>query len=551
MNIVLHQVRTDLLRLRWSLLVWSALLAAATLVPALKLDLLAPDRESAGRVLLAHTWLLNAVTVFGWVLATRVVHADPTDGTTAFWLTRPLPAARLAAAKLALVLGLFVAVPAALGALGAGANGLGGRLLVRMSAEWGLVTLVFVLAIVLLATLTRDVARIVLTLIVSAIAWLSLYVIHVVMATATREVMAGGLLARYSGLLVAASLFCAGLPALIVGQFVSRRTRRSVVLAIALMGSLAALVELWPWNLLAVDRPVTDPGFDARTVAVSVAPSKPLLGLRGKHFYGRFSASGVPPGWVVVPYTTRGRLRLADGTTLFSSRQTWLTTVGYFDVFEALGFGAGVLAAVEHVTGARLLNNPWPADGSSAPSTSIPLVDVPESVLRAQPAGVWDYDGTLTCGALRASEVDAVALRVGGVARLGALEATVVAVERILVPPSGDAVRIALRTARPRLLFPRLTPAVSYVLRNRARGELLVGHRVSIGRMPRFNSEPLDVRYVDLDFEPVRGRPLALDDTWVADAELVLVALEQKGVFAKAVHISDLRLSEARAATEK
>ncbi len=57
-----------------------------------------------------------------------------------------------------------------------------------------------------------------------------------------------------------------------------------------------------------------------------------------------------------------------------------------------------------------------------------------------------------------------------------------------------------------------------------------------------FRASAVTVRYDEIAFSGTLNRPLALDDEWLAGAELVIVALEEQGTFTKTVHIPDFPL---------
>jgi len=549
MNEVLRQARTDLRRLRWWLLLWAVALASATSVSVLKLDLLAGDAEMARRILGAQIQLLNAVTVIGWVLAARVVHADPLDGTTAFWLTRPIAPVRLFSAKIGLIIGLFVLVPAGTMALSAGANGLRGTLALRFFAESALVHLVFVFAIVLLATLTRDIARLVLAGIVASIGWLSLHAL--LFAALAPAPMLERALARYSGLLVGALLFCAGCCAIVAAQYLTRRSRRSFVAAVALVVATVAVIDLWPVNFFFPRPPIAHADLDPSAVSVSLAPLRVNdRSLRSHRTYLQTSldAQGVPAGWAVVPIGIRATLAFAGGPALAFADDTWLGNVGTYENVAVLGVEASSLQAVGHAARGRWLNNPWAERSAVFTAFEAPTESVRDR--RGQPAL---YRATVTCEAFQAAVPWALPLRPGSEARVAGLETTILGVRRSQGARAGDSIELEARSVRPQLLFPRPVPGITYVLRNRERGELVVG---VIDRQlywnPRFTTVALDVRYDRIVFGSARTRQrLAIDDEWLAAAELLVVALEPKGTFTKTVTIPDVRLPAADGTAEK
>ena len=115
-ELVLHQATTDLRAVRWPLALWLVVLLADGLVLGLKLDRFIVDRDSADRIYLVFGAVGNVEMAFGWLIAARIIHADPIETTTAFWLTRPLSAGMLLVSKLLLTGALFLILPNAVAA---------------------------------------------------------------------------------------------------------------------------------------------------------------------------------------------------------------------------------------------------------------------------------------------------------------------------------------------------------------------------------------------------------------------------------------------------
>ncbi len=153
---------TDIRAQRWLVAAWAAMLGAACTIEALKIE------ASLAYPLLA---LSLGRVVLGWVLAIRIVHADPLDSTSAFWLTRPLSPRMLLAAKAGLISALLLVVPAIAALVVFIMNGIAIATLPGILGQWLLIEALPLLPIVLIATLTRDVARLVLTLIVGLVSW--------------------------------------------------------------------------------------------------------------------------------------------------------------------------------------------------------------------------------------------------------------------------------------------------------------------------------------------------------------------------------------------
>ncbi len=175
MKLILHHALKDLRAQRWLLAAWAAALLTLAAVDAIRPDLLLAEPGRRRTVDDPAGWVLLSVAslrvLLSWLIAVRIVHADPLDSTEAFWLTRPLSLRTLLAAKAGAIGGLFVGVPAAVVAVVLAANGVSAAAIPGLVLRWLLIDLVLLLPIVLVATLTRDLARVVLFLGVMLAGW--------------------------------------------------------------------------------------------------------------------------------------------------------------------------------------------------------------------------------------------------------------------------------------------------------------------------------------------------------------------------------------------
>jgi hypothetical protein len=107
MKLTWHLIWSDLRHFRWSIALWLGCLAFVFLgqerIPSVV----------AGVEMRDYVRLVTLLLLVGLAVAVLmgVIQADPADDSHAFWRTRPIAPARLIAAKLALLLGLFVGVP--------------------------------------------------------------------------------------------------------------------------------------------------------------------------------------------------------------------------------------------------------------------------------------------------------------------------------------------------------------------------------------------------------------------------------------------------------
>jgi hypothetical protein len=111
MNFFLHLIRTDLRRLRGSVLAWALLLA---MTPTLGWLLVATDLGAGPWFETIVMWRVGLMFVefcAGLVLVPLVIHGDPVVGDSAFWMSRPISPARLWWAKASTLALLFAALP--------------------------------------------------------------------------------------------------------------------------------------------------------------------------------------------------------------------------------------------------------------------------------------------------------------------------------------------------------------------------------------------------------------------------------------------------------
>ncbi len=109
MNSILHIFRKDFRHLRLLLGVWFLLTVLATGVGVQFLNSLGPGRID-GQAALALFVLVTAATMVLATIVSRLVHDDSIVGSSAFWLSRPIPKGILLASKL-FFLSLAIVLP--------------------------------------------------------------------------------------------------------------------------------------------------------------------------------------------------------------------------------------------------------------------------------------------------------------------------------------------------------------------------------------------------------------------------------------------------------
>jgi hypothetical protein len=539
MKLILHQAIKDLRAERWLAAAWATMLLAACAAEALKLEA-------------TFAWPLRALAlgrvVLGWVLAIRIVHADPLDGTNAFWFTRPLSPRMLLAAKSGLIGGLLLVVPAAPTLVVFVMNGVPFVSLPGLLAQWLLLEALSLLPLVLVATLTRDLARVVITLLVGIGGWGVLQLFC--WGSAMRSVEPGysdwqsSIMRAWLVIGIGVVALCA---MLIVRQYLTRRTARVAFAALVAALGMITVAALWPMQLMVTYRPTWEDlenatpsgdwrGVDAISVAVPAESLRLLAASNDREWLlGDLRVGGLEEGVILRTAGGRGTLRFQAGGDAVEWRRAY-----------ALGYGVGPvsladeasLSHFERMLGARFM------DRIPVSMTGVRLVEIKTAVSAARRGGHADYDANLVFDAFRVKAAAVMPLRIGASGRAGGVETTVVGIQK--APKPGRYV-IDLRGAAPRVLLTGNELRVECFLRNRKRGEAVVlwGDIRDAGSRGLSSTSVLVVRREGVIDKAVRSPGVSVDDAWLEDAELVLVSFERLARFTRHVTLADFVLPES------
>jgi hypothetical protein len=551
MSLIIHIVLKDLRAQRWLVALWAVILAATWVIEAFKLDAVMTRPAAGGTGSTSLVYLL-AVLAFarvalGWVLAIRFVHADPAEGTDAFWLTRPISPRLLMASKACLVFGLLLFVPGLLAAFTFVMNGVPWTKIPAAVLGWMLVDAFFVVSIAFWATLTRDIARTVLSVLALAMLWAG-----VEYQSASRMLAPVPSFQQTRGAFVLlAAAFVISSVALAALQYHSRRTARTVLLANVVGIAILVLAAAWPVRAI-VNR---DPRMrvewkDGAGVTVEVPPDSVRISA------ARTDYQNGPPGInAIVSAGIRAENLPGDCLVRVSGGKGVLRAPGEPDIdypeIHEYGFGVytGGLNDVvsrerfERAVGARLLR---PRGGPAVTLLRVSNVADYERY-RGRPAA---YEATLEMAAVRIGSVAAGPLQTGTAIELNGVVTTVTSSGQARPPGwtsrPGKGWTFGLRVAAPRAWMAQTPANVEVVVRNRRRGEAVViwadTYRNSKAPFaPTFVvAAPGEARLYVFNGESI------IDDAWLADAELVLVALEPLGRFDRTIRIENLVLPEPK-----
>jgi tetratricopeptide (TPR) repeat protein len=549
MSLVWHQIKKDGWRLRWLLVLWAVLVALQSgLLMASALVAQGWAVHLAYKLVAMVLPLLQFLLLI--VIVPLLVHEEPLVGTTAAWFTRPLSRGTLLASKAAFVFVVLVLAPLAAEMVALGANDASGRELGLAAAEIALTQWGVVAAVAALAALTPNFARFMTW---GAVVW----TVQTLAASAMMvRFMLGGtddLLEwaaqpgafRASMLVSLGSAVVAG-TAVVVHQYLTRRTRRSVVFAICgLVASLVLSVSgawLRPRRAEAATASASAPlSLDSDSVfAVDAFSIHTVTPPRKKISAQADCARSAPAAFCEID-ELRGTLKYADG--------------GVVPVERARGFSLPRVhkRPLEQALGGATLVT------SGLVDLGTDLFEVEQAVYtqRGRTPAVLEGNATVTLKRYRV--VATLPLRRGAFHAAGADRVTITDVLR-----GPGTCQVLLLHRRLRLLLsdqPGSAPSlaagllgpVSHVLVNAERRQAFVpefmpsfnfGETLS-QMMPggqRVSNDPASLMFTsESRFEK---RP-KLDDAWLDGASLVLVAADEQGHADARVAVPDFFLARS------
>jgi hypothetical protein len=337
MSHVLHVFKKDVRRLRWAIALWIAAVVGRLILNTSGAEL---SFGAVGpQIVIANlTDLLLAVEILLLALiVSRLVHDEPLVGADAFWLTRPIGATSLLAAKLSFAALFLVAAPmAGLSIVAAAVSG-EPRVAVHAALAFAFSQTLWISFLVALAAVTPSLTRFLMTLVggVAAMAiGLSLLLTTVLLTGSFDEngYIESVLTDATSGVVWTLLVTCAVLFAAAY-QYRHRRAGRAVVIGVVCVIAAEVISDCFPWRFGLPPEP--DPGAWALDAALSPAvvdadvtsrASEDLFGTgrapSHKYVAAPLRLMGVPPDSSADRIATKTRIEFPDGTKLESAQAT-------------------------------------------------------------------------------------------------------------------------------------------------------------------------------------------------------------------------------------
>lgn len=334
MNLTWHLVKKDLARAWLPLALFAAFIATKLVLGALILHELDFNRVDD-----LHDYLKVATfaeIVFGYVLVAVLVQEDPLVGTSAFWMTRPVSGLRLLGAKLIelaialLLLPILVTLPWWLGC------GLDVRSIGIAALQLATLHTMLILLGLPIATLTRNLARYLACTLVAVLLWFAVVVNtfgHFTSSDRAHVLPLGVADTRdtiFALLLLATSI------AVVLHQFRTRRSSRSLAILASGAALMLLVLSAWSWNWSPLWRRFSPP----TAASVKLEIQRAILRHRNPPLDPEISVhaqlKGLPEDQELTTFHTRQHWRWPDGTEAHLKAQIQKAET-YSDVRELLG----------------------------------------------------------------------------------------------------------------------------------------------------------------------------------------------------------------------
>jgi tetratricopeptide (TPR) repeat protein len=490
------------------------------------------------------------------VMVPLLVHEEPLVGTTAAWLTRPLSRPMLLASKAFFMATVLVLPPLVAELSVLALNGARSELALA-AAEILLIQCALAAAVAALAAVTPNFAHF--------ITWAA--VIWTVQALAAAALMVGRMAGNPESVWAWAepSAFRSVQVATLVGtlvigaavvahQYLTRRTRRSVVLGVAGIIAVTLLSMGWPPSPPGRPAAANEPGreveltVEADSVLATDAFSLQALAQPKKTISARVECAGAPPGTFCEVEDLTASLRFPDGAVIRVERP------------HRPSFPRLHTPSIQQALGGASVVNGGPSSGVSSLSPDLFEVDRAVYAERGRTPAVLEGSATVTLKRYRVTA--SLPLKRGASHADGVGQTTITDVLR-----GPGSCQVVLRQRSLRLLlsgrsapFPSVTAAffepVSYVLLNAQRRQAFVPEMMPSFDFVRTLSQALpgaqrlsyDVRSLAFTSES-RFEPLApLDDAWLDGASLVMLEAEAQGHSAARLLVPDFVLARSERA---
>ena len=562
MSLLRHVVGFDLRRYRWLVAGWIVVTLATVTLQAWG-PFFQGGRRAVEPVDLAITFGWFAQILLAGVLLPLLVHTHAATGTTAFWMTRPFPPSTLVRSKLLLLTALFLGIPAICDAAVMVVYRVPLVPVLLAVAEASLQRAAVLFIFLSIAVLTPNFARFAIAiggavLVVAVI--INLWVI--VEMSRSQEMFAYAVLTagdvsplgdRYEpdptrAIVAAVAVIIAGVLVLI-HQYRTRATKRTIAIAIAGAAIAQVIALAWPWQILKASSEVpnwTQDASSARLVTgreVVYMERGPDIDTPSSWRIGRgyVFVQGVPAGWLALT-----RLQSAVVTTQGGDRID-SRGVGYPSILHSgPGDSTSLNAALKAILGVDAVVGP-----RLSPSESLVMIAAPrQPTLDVNFAG--SYRGEFAIDLAEMSVAAVLPLTGASTFQSGALRITLVENRWY---DAGVNVSYRMSDVRTSGFDRTLPDSYDFYLRSPSRRQATEAQHVfrsSTFFTPQFGvsgmhlsaASPFYADRREMNFSPnYYGTTAAvnIDRSWMDDAELVIVRTRRAGTITRTLEVPQLQ----------
>ena len=383
MNLTWHIVKKDLRALKWPLLLWVLVIVAKLGVGVMLLMAEGTEEVEWFARMDGLSKVLAAFEGVSFVLAAALIHQDLLVGTKSFWVTRPISGGRLLRAKLATLLLVFGLMPLLITLPWWLGCGYGLREIGWAALETASIHVVCVLIGLVWAVVTDGFGRFLMWTLVT------LFAIPTLIGTLTYYLGRGGL--RLSGaamverMIIGTTIAVVAILAVVVHQYLTRRTTRSIGMIAGGAGLIIAVGVFWPWHWHLESRVYsylirqahgewpaaaepTGLKYMVESAQVTLYPTK-RGGTAGGNVRVKYRVDGLTESQVIMPYWAEHTWRWADGTMeegVTRSRSSFTEWASEHAVWRTIKINPAkqrtevvtAIASVNHATGMRLQAEP-------------------------------------------------------------------------------------------------------------------------------------------------------------------------------------------------
>jgi hypothetical protein len=542
MNMVTHILKKDIHRTRILLAAWLALLALQFVLLAIRIDPSDQAMESMYNTISRLQPFLQTLLLI--VIVPMAIQEEPLVGTTAFWFTRPISRADLLKSKTWFALLVLTLPPLAMDLIFLAANGATSHDIGLAAPEILMDQLALILCVGALAAVTLNFGRLAVVGVIGIVALTLLQqleepIARVVAQMRSNQPMAQGfdsLGLAHSRQVVSLLLLITAVAALIVHQYLSRKTARTFAGIVIAMALTLAVGVLWPWNIFKTTLlPASAPGFEASAINLwltgRVSVSEYSNGQRnvGKQVKAQIQTYGMPEAYLITCQRVESRLTAPSGNTLQLTRTE--------------NAGSGMEAdAIRAALGGPVIISPGDQDGEAG-TAFITFAMLDSGTFAEYPETPFQLSANLDFVASKYVVTGEMPLAAGSRYDHGADH---LVITDVLHEPGRMDIDMRQKSfyhlfaPDPDARFQEAAPKVVYVLLNRKRGEAFMqtkgGYQMYVGGATSIQQMTNTMVHLTFGREKYnQWQRSFLTPEWLADATLVRLDLTPVAEFSKEI----------------